>query len=831
MKPLALIIAAILLVACGEQESSVERGVSRELARERKATIGGVTYDLHFVVPATREDPVTAESRITFELTRPAPLILDFKANSDQILSLSIEGRRVPYTFKNEHIIIHPKHLKEGRNTIDLKFIAGESALNRHQDYLYTLLVPDRCRVLMPCFDQPDIKARFKLMIKIPAPWKAVANGELIREETFPDYKLYEFEETKPLSTYLFAFTAGEFSRADQYIGGRWIGIYYRETDTTLVENSIPAIAAEVRYSIAWMERYTGIAYPFKTYNVVAIPDFQFGGMEHPGATYFNAAAILLPPDAGEVLKTRRSDVIAHETAHMWFGNFVTMKWFDDVWLKEVFAGFMADKIITDLYPDADHQMNFFMAHHEPALRTDRTRGTHPIAQPLENLKDAGTLYGDIIYHKAPIIMRVLEQEITPYELRRGLCLYLRRWNYSNADWNDLIRLLQNTTGRDLLAWNATWVTEKGAPVIEFLDDKITVKDEAGKARAWPQHLIAMRAGTPGLRSIHLADTIVPLRDPAIVLPNCTATAYGSILPSEPQTRFLNDNLGRLHRPLHRAVAWQQLYEGVLHDKLKGESFIRLCIKHLPNETNNRVIHQTFAFMITVHNTYIDEGARQLLRDELDRFFMTMLFKNQKEINKRNIFHALLAIYSSRDVGNYFLKTLRGQYLREDLILQDADRVAIACNIALREPERYEQLKRHVNRVVKDKDLLARFHYIYPALAPDKHTRDSVFNALLIPRNRQNETWAAEALRWLNHPRRKSEAEEYIPKILAKLQEIQETGDIFFPDNWLRAGLSGHTSKYASTVTRQFLEKNPNYPENLRLKILAATDHLRRLHE
>jgi aminopeptidase N len=828
---LSWILAGIILGGCGEQDNGVERGVSKELARERKATVGGVSYELYFSIPEKREEAVMAESVITFEYTGSSPLVIDFKATKEQILALTSEGRRVPYAFKNEHLVIHPKHLKEGRNVLHIKFIAGESALNRREEYLYTLLVPDRCRSLMPCFDQPDIKGRFRLMLKVPPTWKAVANGEMIREEIFHDYTLYEFEETKPLSTYLFAFTAGEFNRTYQYIGGRWIGIYYRDLDSATVNASIPAIANEVRYALFWMKRYTGITYPFQTYNVVAIPDFQFGGMEHPGATYFKASTIFLPPDAGEVARMKRSEVIAHETAHMWFGDFVTMKWFDDVWLKEVFAGFMADKIMTDLYPHADHQMNFFMNHHEPALRTDRTRGTHPIVRPLANLKDAGMLYGDIIYHKAPIVMRMLEQEISPYELQRGLCHYLRRWNYSNADWNDLIQLLQSTSGRDLQAWNAVWVMEKGAPVVEFLDEGIVMRDEWGKGRVWPQHIIAMRRGLPNFLSIDLVDTLTPYRDPEIVLPNCSATGYGCFLPNEGEIRFLNDNLSRLQRPLHRGVAWQGLYEGVLYNKLKGESFIRLCMKHLALENNNFAIQQALSFMITVHNTYIDEGARQLLRDELDRFFMTMLFKNRKDIYKKPFFRALLAIYSSRDVGNYFLKVLRGQYRREDLVLQDEDRMTVAYHLVLRDSGLYDQMKHYITRTIQNKDLLDRFRYVYPAVSGDKQVRDSVFNALMLAENRANEVWATDALRWLNHPRRKAEAEEYIPKLLAKLQEIQETGDIFFPVNWLEAGLSGHTSKYAYTVTRHFLDKNPNYPENLRLKILAATDHLRRLHE
>ena len=827
-KLVPFILACTFAWACGEQDSNVEKGVSRELARERKAIVGGVNYNLYFSIPGEREEPVTGEARITFEFTGTSPLVLDFKANKEQILAILSGGKRVPYTFRNEHIIIRSRHLKEGRNTLDIKFVAGENALNRREDYLYTLLVPDRCRSLMPCFDQPDIKGRFKLALKVPPAWKAVANGEAIREETLRDYTLYEFEETKPLSTYLFAFTAGIFNRSDQYIGGRWVGIYHRENDTTLVNACIPAIANDVRYSLFWMERYTGIAYPFRTYNVVAIPDLQFGGMEHPGATYFNAARLF---NTDELAKMKRSELIAHETAHMWFGNLVTMKWFDDVWLKEVFAGFMADKIVANLYPRVDHQLNFFINHHEPALRTDRTRGTHPIARSLDNLKDAGTLYGDIIYHKAPVVMRMLEQEISPYELQRGLCLYLRRWNYSNADWNDLIRLLQGSAGKDLQAWNAIWVTKKGAPLIEFLDEGIVMRDEWEKGRVWPQRVIAMRLGLPNLLSIDLVDTLTRYRDPKLILPNCNATGYGCFLPNESQIRFLNDNLSRVPHPLHRAVAWQELYEGVLYNRLKGESFIRLCMKYLPAETNNLVILEALEFLVTVHNTYIDEGARQLLRGELDSFFITMLFKNQKNINKNTIFNTLLTIYSSPDGGNYFLKVLRGQYRRDDLPLQEADLVRVAYNIVLRDPSLYNPVKKYITRTIENNDLRERFLYVYPAVSGDKQVRDSVFNALMRVENRANEVWAADALQWLNHPRRKAEAEEYIPGVLSKLQEIHETGDIFFPGNWLKAGLAGHTSKYAYTTVKHFLDKNPNYPENLKLKILVAMDHLRRLHE
>ncbi|WP_294140252.1 M1 family aminopeptidase [uncultured Sanguibacteroides sp.] len=829
---LAVIQFCLLFAACERGNSGIEKGVSKELAQERKSNIGGVSYNLYFTIPSDKEAAIIANSEISFELLRLAPVVLDFKADKESIISITSGGEKIPYTFKNEHIVIEEKNLREGRNSLNIKFRAGETSLNRNDDFLYTLLVPDRCRTLMPCFDQPDIKGRFKLKLKIPSTWRAVANGDLLRMEQFDDYKLYEFEETKPLSTYLFAFVAGVFDYAEWYVDRRWIGIYYRETDTSKINGSLSEIAREVAYSLNWMEKYTGRPYPFDVYNVVAIPAFQFGGMEHPGATYYHASRLFLDPDADMTARLRRSEVIAHETAHMWFGDLVTMKWFDDVWLKEVFANFMAGKILSGLYPTVDHKLNFYLSHYEAALRTDRTQGTHPILQKLDNLKDAGTLYGDIIYHKAPIVMNMLENLISDGELRRGLRHYLRRWAYSNADWNDLITLLEETSGVDLQAWNEIWVKEAGAPLIEFGENGVEMIDESGKSRIWPQRISVIWESNRRLREniLFLKDTLTRYHNTKVVLPDGDVLGYGCFLPTEYSIHALNEYLSELAEPLHRAVSWQLLYEGVLNKKLKGELFVRFCIKHLPAETNNLVINRTLSFLTIVYNTYLDEGSRQLLQEDLERFCMDMLSKEQTGVNKKTYFKTLLSIYTSSEAKGYIAKILYGTEETSGMTITDEDRISIAYNMVLRDSNQYQNMKKYILRTVKNKDLLNRFTYVLPSVSGKKQVRDSVFNALLLEKNRVNEVWAGESLRWLNHPLRRQESEEYIPKVLEKLQEIQETGDIFFPSDWLEAGLSGHTSKYVYSVVTHFLEKHPNYPQNLKLKILSNSDHLRRLH-
>ena len=191
---------------------------------------------------------------------------------------------------------------------------------------------------------------------------------------------------------------------------GRTFRMFHRETDAAKVARNRDAIFDLHARALAWMEEYTGIPYPFGKFDFVLVPAFQYGGMEHPGAILYNAEALLLDESATQNDRLDRATVIAHETAHMWFGDLVTMSWFDDVWMKEVFANFMAAKIVNPSFPEVNHDLRFLVAHYPAAYAVDRTAGANPIRQPLANLREAGSLYGAIIYQKAPIVMRQLER-------------------------------------------------------------------------------------------------------------------------------------------------------------------------------------------------------------------------------------------------------------------------------------------------------------------------------------------------------------------------------------------------------------------------------------
>ena len=229
--------------------------------------------------------------------------------------------------------------------------------------------------------------------------------------------------------------------------------------------------------------------------------------MEHPGAIYYNSSSILLDESATENQMLNRASVIAHETSHMWFGDLVTMQWFNDVWMKEVFANFMAAKIVNPSFPKVNHDLRFLVANYPAAYAVDRTAGTHPVRQELENLDEAGSLYGAIIYQKAPIVMRQLERLVGSDRLQAGLRSYLKQFQFGNATWLDLVRILNEHSDVDMTAWSRAWVEEAGRPSIRTVIEGprlafIQSDPQRGRSLRWTERMEVLIGTSKGITSI-----------------------------------------------------------------------------------------------------------------------------------------------------------------------------------------------------------------------------------------------------------------------------------------------------------------------------------------
>jgi aminopeptidase N len=367
-------------------------------------------YDLQLSIPDALSEPVTGKNELRFRLADPTrPLVIDF----DPAGSLDVHDHGQRHVDPDASVQRPPRdparHLQRGENTVRIHFRAGEAPLNRSADLLYTLFVPARARQALPCFDQPDLKGRWTVTLEHPLAWQSVANGAERERTSLGGRVRVLFDETQPLPTYLVAFVAGRMSVERGEHLGRTMRLFHRENDLAKLAPQPPGAVRAACRSLDALEHYTGIPYPFGKFDVVLIPALQFGGMEHAGSIVYRAEDLLLDESATQDQLLDRARVIAHETAHMWFGNLVTMRWFDDVWTKEVFANFIAAKVIDPLFPQVRHDLEFFWRITAAPTASTGRRARIRFRQPLANLDQAGSLYGPIIYQKAPVAMRQLE--------------------------------------------------------------------------------------------------------------------------------------------------------------------------------------------------------------------------------------------------------------------------------------------------------------------------------------------------------------------------------------------------------------------------------------
>lgn len=820
------LFALFAIVACTPEQSADKRfdeGVSKELAEWRKATISDVEYDLVFDLVEN-----SGVVRISFALDVPQDVVIDFR-NTELVADIFVPGEGLPReaALHNEHIIIPSYQTKAGKNSVGVLFRLDNQSLNRRNDFLYTLLVPDRARTLFPCFDQPDMKATYRLMLTVPKSWVAVSNTAIEGVEELDDKKTITFAPTEPLSTYLFSFVAGEFEQRTYDDGVHRFTAYYRESDPKRLAQ-LPTIFEQVASSLEWLEEFTGIDYPFAKYDFVILPGFQYGGMEHTGATLYNDTQMFLSENPTPDEELRRIQLIAHETAHMWFGDYVTMAWFDDVWTKEVFANYFAARITEPLFPDINHRLNWLKSYTTSSLAEDLTLGTTSIRQPLDNLRNAGLVYGNIIYCKAPIMLEKMVDIMGEEAFRNAVREYLTTYAYGNATWDDLVAIFDRHTEADIAEFSRVWVNEKSLPYISFKVDgnRLTIEqsDIYDRDILWSQSfdVEVVTASGKERHTIKLYDKSVDIEaadDIVAVLPNVCGRGYGFFSLDYDSKSWLLDNLMTVEDESARMsllLTLHSLYDaGVL-----GDSWWQCALLDVVRKERNPLILSLAIGYLPA--TWRVEG------NEADEQELLALAETHPVLSaRRQLWRALYSVAESESVVSEIYSVWeRGDHP----LLSVDDYMSMAYELAIRYPNRYDYIVKHQRERIEDADRRSRFDYIVRDATSDAEALDTLFEELLEPENRRTEPWAQATLALINHPLRGEGSVKYIRPALEELQEVQRTGDIFFPRNWVGAALSSHRSEAAYREVVDFLEDNPEYPQLLKNKILQAAHTLYRVN-
>jgi len=436
--------------------------------------------DLHLELDPARGDAYRGEVALALRLARPKRRIrlhaLDLRVASARLERAgapAMRGERVPDPAAGMLELRFASAVPAGTATLRLAF-AGRlrrdlcglyQARSGPHRFAFTQLEATEARKFFPCFDEPAMKARFRLSVTTAAAHTVVSNAPVERTRAAGrGRKTVHFAQTPPLSTYLVALAVGPLEASRRvFVGPTPIRVLCAPGKARLADFALEA----ARESLARLERWFGMPYPYAKLDLVAAPDFEFGAMENAGAVFFRETLLLLDARRATLAEQKRAaEVIAHELAHMWYGDLVTMAWWDDLWLNEAFATWMAFEVVGAWRPEW-RMWQEFQHGRAAALDLDALRHTHPIFCEVRTPAEASENFDLITYEKGAAVVRMLERYLGPAAFRRGVRRYLRRHREGNAVAADLWRALREASGQPVEALARAWIEQPGHPLLE----------------------------------------------------------------------------------------------------------------------------------------------------------------------------------------------------------------------------------------------------------------------------------------------------------------------------------------------------------------------------
>ncbi len=627
---LAFVTAGVFSASCAsvQKVSSTETAdLTWNEAKERKARLQNVSYDLDVDL---RAQDFSGAMKIQFDhIGEPnADLRLDFFEGN--VTRLHLNGRDLALSQKKKYLILLPKDaLKSGGNTLEVSYVqkystSGEG-LHRFQDpvdrreYLYTQFETYDANKFMPCFDQPDLRAVLKMKVLAPAKWIVVTAAPERSVKVEKDRKRWEFEPTASISTYLFALHAGEYAvfkdtyrRAD---GSKVpLRIMVRESLKKYLKHKDWFLTS--KQGLAFFENYFAQKYPFIKLDQLVVPEFNAGGMENVGAITYSEWAL---PRAPQTRQTQAwvANLHLHEIAHMWFGDLVTMKWWNDLWLNESFATYMA-ALATSEATEFKEAWQYFAAFTKSrAYAEDTMSTTHPIEASVANVKEAFTNFDGITYNKGASVVKQLAYHMTSQDFREGIREYFRAHAFGNTELKDFIGALQKHTKKDLTLWSERWLRQSGADQVsvswtcdedrlrEFtarLETPFGVQPrpqslEIGFFKYAPAAKKALsqnreRVDFSGLKATEDITVRGDWSCPDFVYPNHGDHGYALVKLDSKSLDFLKTRLVEVEDPMIRALVWSDLWRMVRETQISLKTYIEVLDGNFASEKDDVVLTQ-----------------------------------------------------------------------------------------------------------------------------------------------------------------------------------------------------------------------------------------------
>ncbi len=716
----------------GRAPGEVRDVLYRAEAAARAERVQGVRYALSIDLDGGRQ---TYRGRTVVQLRLqpdPAPLFLDF---SGSVSRVTVDGTPMAVDHRDHRLWLPGEVLgAEARLEVEYEndFDTSGDGFHRFVDpedgetYLYTNFEPFSAHRLFPCFDQPDIKATYALDVVAPAGWAVISAMAASGVEDMPDGRRHHrFPATPPFATYLLALIAGPWEHVSGRHGDIALGVYGRRSMRRELERSADEIMTVTGQGLDCYAGLFGRPYAFGKYDQLFVPEFNSGAMENVGAVTFRDDLLFRdPPTYAERLT--RGEVVLHELAHMWFGDLVTMRWWDDLWLNETFATYLSYRALADATAFTDAWQVFNGDMRPAAHRQDQLSTTHPVAADVEHTDMAVANFDAITYEKGAAVIKQLVATIGDPAFRDGLRTYIERHAWGNATLADFLAALGEAAGTPLDAWARDWLR---SPSLNTISVRWSSADGAVTAlelrqSAPPQHptlrphslevaLVVPTEQDSGLRVIGVPARIdgasqrVPAAvgqpHPVFVHPDHGDHDYALVSLDPVSLAFALERLPELPEAMMRQQTWSTLFDMVRAAGLPPLDYLAAVRRFGPLEVDRALLGAVLERAWVTQQRYLTDAERDLVSPTLVETALEALAGSAEDL--RLIWaRAAIAFASGPSDVELLLERLDDGRLREASVVDQEMRWAMAVKaVAHGLPGADDRLAREAGRDGSDR--------------------------------------------------------------------------------------------------------------------------------
>ncbi|TFW29940.1 aminopeptidase N [Duganella callida] len=585
--------------------------LSQEDAAARSARVSNVDYTLAFAL--TGKESFSGTTTLSFDLSDASqPLTIDL--DKATIASLSVNGKAVTPQYNQWFITLAPQDLVAGRNTVTIAYSRPHSTngegLHRMVDpvdgrvYTYSHFEPAAAHQMFPVFDQPDLKGTYQVTVSTPADWVVSSTTRETSVKEVDGGKLWTFPRSKKLSPYNFSMHAGPYKVWEDNSGKYPMRLFARQSVASQV--SPQDWFKYTKAGLAFFDQYFGIPYQFEKYDQLLVPDFLYGAMENAGAITFAEGRFLHKEEMTAAQKQSLAGVINHEMAHQWFGDLVTMKWWNGLWLNESFASFMGTLATAEATEFTNAWQGFYSGGKQAAYVQDQRVTTHAIETPVPSTANAFDNIDAITYSKGASTLKQLRHLLGEEVFRQGVHNYLVKYQYRNARLDDFIGSLGEAAHRDLSGWTKEWLYEPGVNTIaadfscsggkvSAFTLRQSATQELPTLREQRVQVGLFKLGAQGLalsKNVAVtykgAATAVPelkgAACPDLVYPNYQDWGFAKVQLDKKSFSAAQANLSKVDDPLLRSMLWQSLWDSVRDAKLPLNEYLKTVLANAPAE-------------------------------------------------------------------------------------------------------------------------------------------------------------------------------------------------------------------------------------------------------